>query len=128
MKRGGLWGFGVLITVASVGAAAAVLELDEDFMRGVEDTSKALADDIGVHSAREGGEHARELTDMFAQVEDYYAAKGDAPDAVSIAHKSRELTAEIAKLVASGDFDDANVKATDVARNCKSCHNFYKKS
>jgi cytochrome c2 len=53
--------------------------------------------------------------------------KGDAPDAVELAQKSKNLTIEIAQAVAAKDFEKATNAATNVSRNCRTCHTFYKK-
>lgn len=109
-------------------ATSATIEVDEDFMRNVEDISKALADDIGSHKAKDSSAKAKELVELFSQVEAFYVAKGDADDAIALSRKSKALSSEIAQLVDKGNFDVATEKSNDVARNCKTCHNFYKKS
>lgn len=107
---------------------SAQVEIDEDFMRSVEDTQKSLVDNLTGKNAKASTADATELEGMFAQVEAFYAAKGDAVDAVNLSKKSKDLSAEIARLVAAKDFDTAAGKANDIQRACKSCHNFYKKS
>lgn len=110
------------------GVFSAQTAIDDDFMRNVEDTHKSLTGNVGVNNGPGSIADARELAAMFAQVEAFYAQKGDAPDAVDISRQSRELSNDIAKLVGSKDFDTANQKSTELSRACKSCHNFYKKS
>jgi cytochrome c556 len=97
-------------------------------MRTVEDSNKSLANHIAIKDAKGVSGDTQELSAMFAQVEAFYATKGDAQDALDITKRSRQLIAEIDKSVAGKDFDNANVKASDLSRACKSCHNFYKKS
>lgn len=111
-----------------VGLACAETAIDDDFMRSVEDTHKSLTGNVGVGNAPGSIADAKELAGMFAQIEAYYVQKGDAPDAVTISKQSRELSNDIEKLAGSKDFETANLKATELSRACKSCHNFYKKS
>lgn len=112
----------------SVGLASADTAIDDDFMRSVEDTHKSLTGNVGVGNAPGSIADAKELAGMFAQIEAYYVQKGDAPDAVSISKQSKELSNDIQKLAGNKDFETANLKATELSRACKSCHNFYKKS
>lgn len=107
---------------------SAQVEIDEDFMRSVEDASKSLADNLAGKNAKASTADAAELEGMFAQIEAFYVNKGDAADAVKLSQKSRDLSAEVAKLVAAQDFDTATAMANDIQRACKSCHNFYKQS
>lgn len=107
---------------------SAQVDIDEDYMRSVEDTQKSLVDHLAGRNAKGSSADAGELAGMFAQVEAYYAAKGDAAEAVGLSKKSRDLSAEIVQLVATRDFGTAAGKAEEIQRACKSCHNFYKKS
>lgn len=110
------------------GLVSADTDIDDDYMRTVEDSHKSLTANVGVNNGPGSIADARELAAMFAQIEAFYVKKGDAPDAVNISKQSLGLTAEIVKSVSSKDFDTANVKTTELSRACKSCHNFYKKS
>lgn len=112
-----------------VGSAGSVESaIDMDFMQTVEDTNKSLASNIAVNDAKSSIADAKQLEGMFAQIEAFYAQKGDAADAVDLSKKSKELSIEIMKFVGAKDFDTATNKATDLSRACKSCHSFYKKS
>jgi hypothetical protein len=97
-------------------------------MRTVEDTNTSLANNIALKDAPSSTADAKQLESMFEKVEVFYSHKGDANDAVTLSKKSKDLSVDILKLVSARDFDTATVKATDLARACKSCHNFYKKS
>jgi cytochrome c556 len=119
---------GATLLVLAGNVISAQTDIDDDFMRTVEDSNKSLANHIAVKDTKGVSGDTKELSEMFAQVEAFYATKGDAQDALDITKKSRQLIAEIDKSVASKDFDSANVKASDLSRACKSCHNFYKKS
>jgi len=118
----------VLVLSGATVAAETETEIDTDFMQTVEDTNKSLSNNIASHDANASRADASELQAMFAKVETFYAAKGDAADAVELSRKSRHLAEEVSKLVAAKNFDAASGTATDLARTCKACHNFYKKS
>ena len=126
MRKLLLSGIALLLLAGSV--ISAQIEVDDDFMRSVEDANKSLANNIALKNVKGGATDAKELEAMFAQVEAFYAAKDDAADAITISKKSRALIHEIDGLISAKDFDTANLKATDLSRACKDCHNFYKKS
>lgn len=119
-------GLSLLAVAGSV--ISAQIEIDDDFMRNVEDSNKSLANHIAIKDVKGVSGDTRELSEMFRQIEAFYAAKEDAKDALDITKKSRQLVDEISHAVAGKDFDGANMKASDLSRACKSCHNFYKKS
>jgi uncharacterized cupredoxin-like copper-binding protein len=103
-------------------------ELSTDLMQSIEDTNKSMASHIALQNTKGATSDAKDLQEMFTQVESFYVHKGDAPDAVELARKSRTLSGEILKQVDAKEFDKAVNTATDLARACKTCHNFYKKS
>ena len=116
-----------LLAVAG-GARSDQAELDTDLMHSIEDSNKSLASNIAIKETKGASSDAKELTEMFAQVEACYARKGDAPDAVELAKKSRALSTQILQSVSTSDFGAATDSATTLSRTCKTCHNYYKKS
>ncbi|MES3010375.1 MAG: hypothetical protein V4738_06310 [Pseudomonadota bacterium] len=119
--------FAVLGAVA-LGVHSAEDELDTELMQTIEDTNKSMASNIALKEAKGAKSDAQELTQMFAKVEGHYNRKGDAPDAVDLARKSRELSSQILGQIDASDYGAATNTATNLARTCKTCHNFYKKS
>ena len=103
-------------------------ELDTDLMHSIEDSNKSLASNIAIKEGKGASSDAKELAEMFAQVEAFYVKRGDAADAVELAKKSRALSAQILQSVLTSDFGAATDSATTLSRTCKTCHNYYKKS
>jgi cytochrome c556 len=101
--------------------------MDEDLMQSIEDTNKSLSSNLAVKDDRGSKEDAKELIDMFSKVEGYFAAKGNATDAVDLARKSKQLTLDIINSVSAEDFDTAMNASTTLSRACKTCHRSYKK-
>jgi hypothetical protein len=64
---------------------------------------------------------------MFGQVQTFFEQKGDAKNAVDLARQSKDLSADIIRLVADNNFDAATASATTLSRTCRTCHTFYKK-
>ena len=77
------------------GALSDQSELDVDLMHSIEDSNKSLASNIATRQGQGASTDAKQLAEMFARVEAYFSAKGDAADAVELARKSRELSAQI---------------------------------
>jgi len=116
-----------LLAVAG-GARSDQAELDTDLMHSIEDSNKSLASNIAIRAGQGASSDAKELAEMFAQVEAFYVKRGDAADAVELAKKSRALSAQILQSVSTSDFGAATDSATTLSRTCKTCHNYYKKS
>ena len=111
--------------VASISFAD--MGISTDLMQSIEDTNKSLASNISMNDIKAATADANEMTQMFGQVEMFFVQKGDAPDAVDLAKKSKELSMDITRLVAAKNFEAATNAATTVSRNCRTCHTFYKK-
>ena len=103
------------------------IEISTDLMQSIEDTNKSMSSNISLNDSVAATSDAKEMASMFAQVETFFVQKGDAPDAVELARKSKTLSIEIASDIAAKDFEKATDAATTVSRNCRSCHTFYKK-
>jgi len=103
-------------------------ELDTDLMHSIEDSNKSLASNIAIRQGKGAGIDAKDLAEMFAQVEAFYVKRGDAADAVELAKRSRDLSGQILQSVSASDFGSATDSATTLSRTCKTCHNYYKKS
>ncbi|WP_161974547.1 cytochrome c [Piscinibacter terrae] len=106
---------------------SAQFEVDSDLMRNIEDTTKSLDSNVSLKDAKSAAAEAKELATLFAQVEDFYARKGDATDAVGFSRKTHDLAEQVIKAVDAGDYDTASTTVIALARSCKSCHEVYKK-
>jgi hypothetical protein len=104
--------------------------LDMDLMQTIEDTNDSLSSHIALGEAEGALEDAKTLSELFVVVEEHYtkevAAGKDFAEAVDLSKKSLKFSSEIKTFVEQKDFDSAANTATDLARTCKSCHNFYK--
>ena len=109
------------------GISWADVGISTDLMQSIEDTNKSLSSNISLNDVKASTADANELTDMFAQVETFFVQKGDAPDAVDLAKKSKDLTMDIVNYMAAKNYEAATNAATTVSRNCRTCHTFYKK-
>jgi hypothetical protein len=117
--------FGLVVAMAGT-IATARAEVDEDFMRTVEDTLKSATSNLDIKDAKACAADAKQLEDMFRQIEAYFVKKGNAADGVDLSKKSEILAASLVTSVSANDFDTAAEAARDLTRACKSCHNLYK--
>jgi cytochrome c556 len=118
-----------LLAVLSGGALFAEIDLqdfDDDLMRDMDTAIKDLEPVVGAKNAVAATGDAELLRDGFKQAEDYFAKKGNAPDAVEFARKSEELTATVLKEITANDFDAAANSARALSKSCRACHDVYK--
>lgn len=116
-------GIYIALSVTLLSAYAAV---DADSMQVMEDTQKSLSSNIALKAGKGALADARELEEMFKEVEAFFEKKGNAADGVTWSQESRTLAASVAKAVAANDFDAAAQKAVSLAKTCKACHAIYK--
>lgn len=105
-------------------------EMDMDLMQTIEDTNDSLSSNVALEEAEAAITDAQILNELFGVVVQHYkkelAAGEDVAEAVDLSTKSVKLTADIVDQLKAGDFESAANTATDLARTCKTCHNFYK--
>lgn len=105
-------------------------EMDMDLMQTIESTNDNLSSNIALENAESAAADAKTLGELFAVVEEHYkkelAAGNDVAEAVDLTTKSIKFSNEIRTFLEQKDFESAANTATDLARTCKTCHNFYK--
>ncbi|HSW09240.1 MAG TPA: hypothetical protein VLK61_32045 [Aquabacterium sp.] len=117
----------VTMLVALLGSAlSASFEIDGDLMRGIEDTAKSLDSHVSLKDAQAVAE-AKELAELFTQIEAFYARKGDAADGVGFARNSHALALQAQQAAQARDFDAAADAVGKLIRSCKTCHQVYKR-
>ncbi|MFZ6778587.1 hypothetical protein ACO0LD_17335 [Undibacterium sp. Ji83W] len=114
--------------VGTAGIAAAVTEVDMDLMQKIEESTKSVDSNISLKDGKAALADAREIEEMFSQVELFYKHKGDAADAIEYAKKSKNFASELIRQVSEKDFDNASATVSALAKSCKTCHQVYKKS
>ncbi|HEY6528658.1 MAG TPA: hypothetical protein VIZ65_08180 [Cellvibrionaceae bacterium] len=117
----------LLTLVCSLDVNAADPEIDTDLMQSIEDTNKSLSSNIALENDKGSVSDAKDLSEMFAVVEQHFIKKPGATDAANLSKKSKDLSIQIIADVGAKKFDEASNLATELSRACKSCHAFYKK-
>lgn len=116
------------LTVPAVIAQEAAMDMD--LMQTIESTNDNLSSNIALENAESAIADAQTLNELFAIVEAHYekevAAGKDFAEAVDLSKKTIKFSSEIIVFLEQQDFESAANTATDLARACKTCHNFYK--
>jgi len=116
--------------VSVLPVAAEEAEMDMDLMQTIESTNDNLSSNIALENGESAIADAQTLNELFAVVADHYekelAAGKDVAEAIDLTKKSIKFSSEIITFVQQEDFESAANTATDLARTCKTCHNFYK--
>lgn len=110
---------------ASLALAASVLEFDR-WMRAIDRASVAVQKDLARRDGDAAKANAQQLEQLYAQMENYFAADGHSPDAVQISRDGKEQAAVVLSAVDASDFDTATSAALRIARACNDCHDVYK--
>jgi len=114
------------LLLAALPAWAGAPGLDEAVMQNIEAVNESLSSNLGLKAADAAAADARDLDQLFAEVEAYFVARADAPDAVDYTRRSRQAAAGILRAIEASKFDAANELAVDISRTCKTCHRKYK--
>jgi hypothetical protein len=77
------------------------------------DTDAAIAD-------------ATELRDLYQKMEDFFANRDDATDAVKQSHDGVALLNHVIDSTTAHNYDAALTSAISVSKACRDCHNQYK--
>ena len=117
------WAAGIALVVGLSSASAAV---DEDFMRYLEDVFKSGDNHIALKDLDGATKDAKELAELFAEVEAHYVKEADEKDGLKLARQANELSNNLVKVLVANDFGSAASLSIEIAINCKSCHNIYK--
>lgn len=112
--------------LVSYNAFAEEAEMDMDLMQTIEDTNDSLSSNVALEEGEAALADAQTMQELFITVEDFFKQQPDSAEALELTIKSKHLLDDIVQQVNSGDFESAANSATDLARACKTCHNFYK--
>lgn len=121
-------GFVILTMVGVVFAQTVQIDIDQDLMQTIDDTTKEVNSNIALKDAKAAATDAQQLEGYFKEVETVFLQHGQADDGVSLAKQAQQAAVELGKSVTANDFDTAQTAARTLTRTCKSCHDVYKSS
>jgi hypothetical protein len=110
------------------GPAFAESDFDfEELMNDVETKTQEVQNNIAAKDFTAAGAEAKQLQEAFKLVEGYFAARGDAADAVANAQDYQKKAQAIQDALSAGDADTAANAANDFSKQCRgACHDKYK--
>jgi hypothetical protein len=116
----------VMIAFAAGVAFAQSADEFDAWMRTIDEKNQSVQRNIADKDGKSAADDARALQDTFKLVEGFWKKRGDAPDAVELSQKAGERAAEVAKLIATKDFDAASTQSIKIAETCTACHRLYR--
>jgi hypothetical protein len=119
--------FATLFALAA-GNVSAESDFDfEELMNDVETKTQEVQNNIAAKDFTTAGAEAKQLQEAFKLVEGYFAARGDAADAVANAQDYQKKAQAIQDALRAGDADTAANAANDFSKQCRgACHDKYK--
>ena len=123
---GGRVGLALLACCATLSASAASFFEFGVWMRALDQHSVEVQRSLGRRDAEAARGHARQIEQLYAQLETFYTQDGRAPDAVDISREGKVLAAGIGPLIEQQDFQAATDAAVRLARACNDCHDNHK--
>ena len=111
----------LLLGVLSATAVAhSILEFD-DWMQRIDDGSQDLQRQIADRKRDAAADSAREIEQLYGQMEEYFEKRAGADDAVRIAREGKLLASLVQKDLAGQRFGAAKAKAIEIAHGCRGC-------
>ena len=105
--------------------AASVFDLDV-WMRTIDHRSVDVQKHLEGRDGDAAAADARELEQLYARMEEFFAHEDRADDATGLSRDGRQLAAAIHEAVARGDWPAASGAARDLSRACNDCHDRFK--
>lgn len=117
-----------MIFALASGNVSAESDFDfEELMNDVETKTQEVQNNIAAKDFNTASAEAKALQDAFKLVEGYFAARGDASDAVANAQDYQKKAEAIQNALSAGDADTAANVAGDLSKQCRgACHDKYK--
>ena len=114
-----------LLAVVTWSRAASQFDFGR-WMRTIDQRSVSVQRHLAAREADAARADARELTQLYAQMERYFERELPAADAAQMSRDGRRQADAIHALLDAGDFDAAAGEARALARACNDCHDPYK--
>lgn len=109
------------LVFGSLASAQSLLEFDR-WMQRIDRRSQSVQRNLTNRNAADAIADAHEIEELYGLMEGYFLRRGNADVAVKLSREGKELAAQVARSVDSGDFPTALAAAISVSRACRSCH------
>ena len=125
MRRAAWIAAAVLLSGVGLSRAASQLEFGR-WMRTIDQRSVSVQRHLAAREADAARADARELAELYAQMERFFEHDRPTTDAAQMSRDGRRQADTIHVLLDAGDFDAAAGQARALARACNDCHDPYK--
>ena len=101
-------------------------DYDDELMKDLERTIKYFEPDVTAENQSGVTDDLAVLRQGFVYTQQYFAKRGNAPDAVKISQDGLKALDAVQQNVAAQKTEEAAAKAREAADACKACHDIYK--
>ncbi|HUQ11031.1 MAG TPA: hypothetical protein VM146_12010 [Steroidobacteraceae bacterium] len=115
-----------LVVMFAAGAVAHDLFDFDGWMSRIEDGSQDLQRHIAAKDVAAARGSARELEELYALMQQFFAERGGAADAVRMSREGYGFAKRAQDDLAAGRFASAKQNALRIAHGCRDCHFNYK--
>ena len=116
------WSLSLLVPVA---APQSILDFDE-WMQRIDEGSQHLQRRIAARDVPAATAAAREIEELYALMEQFFAKRDDSTDAVRWSREGREYAQRAQSELGARRFAAARRHALAIAHGCRDCHYQYK--
>jgi hypothetical protein len=113
------------VLLAAGAMAHSVWDLD-DWMGRIDDSSQDLQRHIASRDVSKAQASARDIEELYALMEEFFARRDDGADAVRWSRAGREFAQRAQTDLIAGRFSAAKRNALAIAHDCRDCHDQYK--
>ena len=117
--------FACALLTAGNGHAQSLLDFDR-WMQKIEKINLSMHRNLKRNDGAAAATDAREIQALYKLMEDFFARRGNAHDAVKRSQEGGKLAETVVRSAAASDFDTARGAAITLARACRDCHQDYK--
>ncbi len=112
--------------IAGPVAAQSILQFDQ-WMQKIDRHSQSIQRNVAARESVAALADAREVGDLYKQMADYFARRGDnTEDAVRLSKEGAVLAEAVVKSLQENDFAAASRSVTSITHACRDCHVRYK--
>jgi hypothetical protein len=117
---------GIQVALAAGVVFAQTVDDFDGWMRTIDDKTQSVQRNIAAKDTNAVTADAKTLQETFKLVEEFWAKRGNAPDAVELSQKAQEQAAQVLKSATAKDYDAASTESIKIAETCTACHRLYR--
>ena len=115
----------LVVSAAGPATSQSILQFDK-WMQSVDRRSQSMQRNLSRRDSEAALSDAREIGELYRLMQDYFARRGDAAEAVKLASTGADLADAVIKSLQENDLGTASISANVITRDCRDCHIRYK--